>query len=623
MSNLIVRVYKPDQHPEDCFQVETTEGFRIGRQVGEEPEAFALAESASEQSELKQKLVIASASERNYSRFVGEVRINDDSIVIKNTSQQPIVLKFGEMLELHESTELSLPAEFSVYQRRLTISNLERNLGGTIFSLPTTVSPPGARDLETPALSLIQASRGDNVDSKRLLDLLQTMISTFQDSPNGPAFFERATRAMINLLELDHALIAFSREHLPDSQPASGTINDSEWIAQSQQSADGNDAEHWQPSSSIFKRVKETKSTIYQVPDLKSDSLMDVKCVVASPLMDSSGNVIGVIYGDRRLTSIANSVFSESEAMSVELFANAISSGMERLNQERELTEIRSRFDQFFAPELADQLTKDDSILKARSADVSVLFADIRGFSRISERIGPEQTIQWIQSVMSQLANCVFEFEGVVVNYIGDEIMAMWGAPVSRSNHAELAVRAGLKMIEMIPIINEQWKDVVGETFDIGIGVNTGEAQVGNTGSDRHFKYGPLGGVVNISSRLQGSTKQIHSRFMVTKSTASQLPADIHTRNLRAVRFVNVKEAIEVYEVPFEPDEAWMQLKSDYEEGLNFYKNGQLAEATQKMASIINKFPNDRPSLQLLSDSVRSLSIEPEAFDPVWNLSQK
>ena len=155
--------------------------------------------------------------------------------------------------------------------------------------------------------------------------------------------------------------------------------------------------------------------------------------------------------------------------MSVELFANAISSGMERLNQERELTEIRSRFDQFFAPELADQLTKDDSILKARSADVSVLFADIRGFSRISERIGPEQTIQWIQSVMSQLANCVFEFEGVVVNYIGDEIMAMWGAPVSRSNHAELAVRAGLKMIEMIPIINEQWKDVVGETFDLSL----------------------------------------------------------------------------------------------------------------------------------------------------------
>ena len=171
--------------------------------------------------------------------------------------------------------------------------------------------------------------------------------------------------------------------------------------------------------------------------------------------------------------------------------------------------------------------------------------------------------------------------------------------------------------------IRDRWKDVVGETFDIGIGVNTGEAQVGNTGSDRHFKYGPLGGVVNISSRLQGSTKQIHSRFLVTKSTASQLPADIHTRNLRAVRFVNVKEAIEVYEVPFEPDEAWMQLKSDYEEGLNFYKNGQLAEATQKMASIINQFPNDRPSLQLLSDSVRSLSIEPEAFDPVWNLSQK
>ena len=262
-------------------------------------------------------------------------------------------------------------------------------------------------------------------------------------------------------------------------------------------------------------------------------------------------------------------------------------------------------------------------MLEPRSAEVSILFADIRGFSRISERIGPEQTIRWINSVMSQLSDCVFNNEGVVVDYIGDEIMAMWGAPIDRENHAELAVRAALEMMDSLPEINRQWEQVVGESVDIGIGINSGEAQVGNTGSDRKFKYGPLGNVVNVSSRLQNATKQLKAQVLVTESTVERLPVEIQSRRIRSVRFVNVASTFPVYEIPVRPDDRWLELKREYETGLQLYETGQLPLASQQMASIINRFPEDGPTMRLLSDAVGALSMNSPEFDPVWELTHK
>ncbi len=224
---------------------------------------------------------------------------------------------------------------------------------------------------------------------------------------------------------------------------------------------------------------------------------------------------------------------------------------------------------------------------------------------------------------MSQFSECVFKHDGVVVDYIGDEIMAMWGAPVDRQNHAELAVRAALEMQACLSAIDRQWQAIIGEPMEIGIGINSGTAQVGNTGSDRKFKYGPLGDVVNVSSRLQGATKQLGTKILVTESTAQMLPNKVLSRKIRSVRFVNVQRAVTVYEIPVQPDQNWIQLKTEYEKGLAFYEQGQLPLASQQMAAVINQFTKDGPSVRLLSDSVSGLSLNPEEFDPVWQLSQK
>ncbi len=608
--------------------------FRVGRQDKKsEADQIGLVRSASPNSQIGQKLVIAFAEERQFSRNLAEVSFANDKIEICNVSNQ-VVWIGDEKLGPDQRKVVRSPAEISFLNRTLQLESLSNNQEVSIFSLPRETESPRPNQYFAPTFSfdanfsLMAATEEACIDSERLLELLQTMLQIFQDSPNSQPFFDQAALAMIQLLQLDHVLIAFHEAHIPELGQLlpSENIHD-KWCYQAMHQRNTNPdkigSQDWSPSSHIIEIVEEKKETVYQLPNVTTESLVNVNCLIVSPLLNSKNDLIGFIYGDRQISGIQTSVFSEAEAKFVELFANGISLGLDRLSQESEISEMRSRFDQFFTPELARQLESDAALLEPRSANVSVLFGDIRGFSRISERIGPEQTISWINSVMNYLSDCVFNHDGVVVDYIGDEILAMWGAPLDCEDHAELAVRAAMEMQARLPEINAEWETIIGETVEIGIGINSGEAQVGNIGSDRKFKYGPLGNVVNVASRVQSSTKQLGAQLLVTESTAKNLSAEIMSRKIRSVRFVNVERPVCVYEIPVKPAENWIQLKEAYETGLELYARGELREASQQMASVINRFPEDGPSVHLLSDSVANLSKDGKDFDPVWTLGQK
>ncbi len=131
---------------------------------------------------------------------------------------------------------------------------------------------------------------------------------------------------------------------------------------------------------------------------------------------------------------------TEMEGMLVELLARGVAAGLARLEQEQAAAALRVQFEQFFSPELARHLARQPDLLKGRDAEVTILFCDIRGFSRISERLGPAQTLEWIGDVMETLSDCVRAEGGVLVDYIGDELMAMWGAPDEQPDHARRAV---------------------------------------------------------------------------------------------------------------------------------------------------------------------------------------
>lgn len=205
-------------------------------------------------------------------------------------------------------------------------------------------------------------------------------------------------------------------------------------------------------------------------------------------------------------------------------------------------------FGQFFTPELARHFVRHPERLKiGRDAEVTVMFCDIRGFSRISERLQPDETVHWLSDVMGAFSDCVIKHRGVLVDYIGDELMAMWGAPEELPNHAELACRAALDILDSLPELDRRWQHFVQDKTAVGIGINTGIARVGNTGSHRKFKYGPLGHTVNLASRVQGANKYLGTSLLVTGETHRQLGSGFVSRRLCKARVLNIVDPVELF----------------------------------------------------------------------------
>src|SRR5262249_34924856 len=141
---------------------------------------------------------------------------------------------------------------------------------------------------------------------------------------------------------------------------------------------------------------------------------------------------------------------TEVEAKLVELLARGVAAGLARMEQEKATLTERVRFEQFFSPELAQQLTIEPDMLTGRDCEVTLLFSDVRRFAAISERLPTQRTLAWLGDVMEKLSAAVRAHGGVLVEYIGDELLAMWGAPKPQANQAVLACRAALDMLRAI-----------------------------------------------------------------------------------------------------------------------------------------------------------------------------
>lgn len=286
---------------------------------------------------------------------------------------------------------------------------------------------------------------------------------------------------------------------------------------------------------------------------------------------------------------------------------------------------LREReFAQFFTPELARQLVRRPEILTGgRSMEVSVLFCDIVGFSRISERLGAIDTIRWLSDVLDALAACVMDEGGVLVNYVGDQIMAMWGAPEAQPDHADRACRTAIAMMKVLPQFDRRWRSTIGARTEASIGINSGEAFVGNVGTPRKFQYGALGNMVNLASRVQSATKYVRAPVLMTHHTQARLKIRPPHRRLGKFRVNNIEEPVGLFELAASPPADWLPLRRGYERALACFEKHQLGKASSLLGNLLVKYPNDGPSLLLMSRVAASLFSDETTFDPVWTFSAK
>ncbi|MGA2628687.1 MAG: adenylate/guanylate cyclase domain-containing protein [Terriglobia bacterium] len=187
----------------------------------------------------------------------------------------------------------------------------------------------------------------------------------------------------------------------------------------------------------------------------------------------------------------------------------------------REKRRYRKTLLKYLSPQLVQTIMQDFAweSLRGEKRHLTVLFSDIRGFTSISEKMAPEAVVKTLNEHLNMMVSVVFNNHGTLDKFVGDCVMAYWGAPLPQPNHAGRAARAALEMIEGLEKLNQKWQSEGRPTLKIGVGISTGEMLFGNIGSEQRMDFTVIGDSVNVGSRLEGATKDLHATIVISEAT--------------------------------------------------------------------------------------------------------
>jgi adenylate cyclase len=206
-------------------------------------------------------------------------------------------------------------------------------------------------------------------------------------------------------------------------------------------------------------------------------------------------------------------------------------------------------FGQYVPPELVDEMAKDPGAytLSGESRELTVLFTDVRGFTTISEGLDPQQLTQLMNEFLTPMTQVIHRHRGTIDKYMGDAIMAFWGAPLHDPEHARHALQAALDMVASLDALRVKFKARGWPPINIGVGLNTGDMTVGNMGSEFRLAYTVMGDAVNLGSRLEGLTKEYGVQIIVSEYTRAAVP-DFVFRELDCVRVKGKDKPVRIYQ---------------------------------------------------------------------------
>ena len=247
---------------------------------------------------------------------------------------------------------------------------------------------------------------------------------------------------------------------------------------------------------------------------------------------------------------------------------------------------IKKKFAAKVSPEVMNNLLKniDNNDFQAMEKEVTVFFSDVRGFTNISEQMATaKDLIEYLNEYMEPMSNIITKYEGTIDKYIGDAIMAYWNAPADVQNHADKAVKASLEQIEHLTELNDYLSKNKKPLIDIGIGLNTGPAVVGEMGSTGRSDYTVIGDAINLGARLESLCKYYNSKLNISNFTKEKLEEEYNFRFLDLVTVKGKKEAIEIWQV-ISQGELNSEIKEEleiYNKAISLYKNSDFVEALE------------------------------------------
>ena len=291
----------------------------------------------------------------------------------------------------------------------------------------------------------------------------------------------------------------------------------------------------------------------------------------------------------------------------------------------RQLTGL---FGQYVPPTLVDEMAKDPEAysLEAENRDMTVLFSDVRGFTTISEGLKPRELSQLMNEFLTPMTHVIHKHLGTIDKYMGDAVMAFWGAPLHDAEHARHALEAAVEMIRRLGELQTVFKDKGWPEIRVGIGINTGVMSVGNMGSEFRMAYTVLGDAVNFGSRLEGLTKGYGVSIIVSETTKAELP-DYAFRDLDRVRVKGKDKPVAIFE-PIGPKSSVDQATHDelklYQQALKYYRDQNWDMAELQFLNLARMSPQ-RKLYQVYAERVAIFRESPpgQDWDGVFTFTTK
>jgi len=298
------------------------------------------------------------------------------------------------------------------------------------------------------------------------------------------------------------------------------------------------------------------------------------------------------------------------------------------LTEERAKKELRGTFSKYVSPAIVNEVLKDPKNLElgGRKERITVFFSDVRGFTTISEKLDPRALSDLLNSYLTPMTDLVFKNKGTLDKYMGDAVMAFFGAPISYPDHAKYACRCALESLVKLKELQAEYERKGLPTIDIGIGLNTGECSVGNMGSQTVRNYTVMGDAVNLASRLEGINKTYGTRIIISENTYGDVKDDFMVREVDWVRVKGKLQPVKIFELLGEgkPTGNVIEMAKYFGEGYHMYHEKKFDGAIRSFQQAIGKNPADETS-KIYIERCQEFIDEPppENWDGVYVMKTK
>lgn len=290
---------------------------------------------------------------------------------------------------------------------------------------------------------------------------------------------------------------------------------------------------------------------------------------------------------------------------------------------------MKSTMSRYMDPGIADQLLESgEDILGGKSVDVTVLFSDIRGFTPLTEELGPLGTVSLLNEYFTLMVDCLQKEDGMLDKFIGDAIMAAFGIPIPHGDDEDRGVRTAIEMIRQLNIWNEQRLGEGKKPVNIGIGVNTDQVVTGNIGSPKRMDYTLIGDGVNLAARLESACKQYTTRILISDFTYKKLKGTYRAREIDRVVVKGKTEPVVIHEVlDYHNDETFpnmMEVVNSFKYGIQHFRTQKWDSAIDAFKGALDLHPEDSLSQMYIGRCIQMKETPPaEDWDGVWVMTEK